>query len=69
MTVLTENDLGRVEVTAAQGADGKVHIVRRIELKARTAKAGQAAQVRELLVAWNSPASRELILAPPAAEK
>ena len=69
VTVLTENDLGRVEVTAAQGADGKVHIVRRIELKARTAKAGQAAQVRELLVAWNSPASRELILAPPAAEK
>jgi hypothetical protein len=67
--VRASNPLGLVEVTATQGADGKVHVVRRIELAGRTARADQAAQVRELLVAWSSPASRELILTPAGAEK
>jgi hypothetical protein len=67
--VRTSNPLGLVEVTATQGADGKVHVVRRIELTGRIARADQAGQVRELLVAWNDPASRELILTPAGAEK
>jgi hypothetical protein len=68
LPVLTRvsNPLGLVEVSARQGEDGKVHLVRRIELAERTANADQAAQVRDLLVAWLAPAGRELLLRPPA---
>jgi hypothetical protein len=60
------NPVGLVEITSTQGGDGKVHIVRRIELAERTVTADQAAQVRALLVAWLAPASRDLLLRPPA---
>ena len=68
LPVLTRvsNPLGLVEVSARQGEDGKVHLVRRIELAERKANADQAAQVRDLLVAWLAPAGRELLLRPPA---
>jgi hypothetical protein len=59
------NSLGLVEITSTQGDEGNVHVVRRIELAERTANADQAAQVRDLLVAWLAPAGRELLLRPP----
>jgi hypothetical protein len=59
------NPVGLVEITSTQGADGKVHVVRRLELAERTARADQAAQVRELLVAWLAPSARGLLLRPP----
>lgn len=60
------NPVGLVEITSTQAGDGKIHVVRRIELAERTATADQAAQVRALLVAWLAPVGRDLLLRPPA---
>jgi hypothetical protein len=60
------NPVGLVEITSTQGADGKIHVVRHIELAERTATADQTAQVRALLVAWLAPVGRDLLLRPPA---
>jgi len=43
-----------------------VRIRRVIRLSGRRAEVGEASDLRALLVAWRSPASRELWLRPPA---
>jgi Domain of Unknown Function with PDB structure (DUF3857)/Domain of Unknown Function with PDB structure (DUF3858) len=60
------NPVGLVEIASTQDADGTIHLVRRIGFSERAAAADQAAQVRELLVAWLAPSGRDLLLRPPA---
>jgi hypothetical protein len=59
------NGVGSVEVSSSH--EGRsTHIIRRITLAEQVVAAPDAAKVRELLVAWLSPAGRELLLRPPA---
>lgn len=60
-----ENRLGAV-VVAAEIEGRSVRIRRVIRLSGWRAEVGEASDLRELLVAWRSPASRELWLRPPA---
>ena len=57
---------GGVAVSSETGADGTVVVRRNISLAVRQAPAADAARVRDLLAAWGSPASRVLLLRPPA---
>lgn len=58
--------VGGVAASSETGADGTLVVRRSIALAARQAPAADAARVRELLIAWGSPASRGLLLRPPA---
>jgi hypothetical protein len=58
--------LGEAAVSSETGEAGVITVRRRIALAARQAPAADAARVRELLAAWGSPASRVLLLRPPA---
>ncbi|MEW6338714.1 MAG: DUF3857 domain-containing protein [Acidobacteriota bacterium] len=68
--VTVANGAGRVEVRAETAAEDKgvtrVTFVRRLALETSRLSGGDAAQARELLVAWGSPASRGVLLRPPA---
>jgi hypothetical protein len=61
-----QNRLGAVHVTATVSGR-EVRVVRRIELGTAVVAPADAAAARELLVAWRSPATRDLLLRPPAA--
>jgi len=60
------NTVGEVAVSSGPGEAGKVVVRRRIALASRQSPATAAGNVRELLVAWNSPGTRVLLLRPPA---
>ena len=60
--------LGEVAVGSETGEAGVITVRRRITLAARQAPAADAAKVRDLLAAWGSPASRVLLLRPPASK-
>jgi hypothetical protein len=62
------NGVGEVVVTCETAPDGAVTVRRRIAVAVRQAPAADAAAARALLVAWGSPASRVLLLRPPAAK-
>lgn len=68
--VTVANGAGRVEVRAATAAleEGvtRVTFVRRLTLGKERLAASDVATARELLVAWGSPASRGVLLRPPA---
>jgi hypothetical protein len=66
--VQAANGLGEVAVASTSGEAGTITVRRRIALRDRQAPAGDAAKARELLVAWGSPASRVVLLRPPAAK-
>ncbi len=58
---------GALAVTAEKSADGSTVTIRRtLTIAQAIAPARDAAAVRELLAAWASPASRELLLRPPS---
>ena len=65
-SVRAANMLGEVTASGDTGEAGTIIVRRRVALAARHAPAADAAKVRELLVAWGSPASRVLLLRPPA---
>lgn len=65
-TVQVSNPVGSVEISSAAGDGGTVTVRRSITLRAALAPAKDAAPARELLAAWGSPASRDLLLRPPA---
>ncbi len=58
------NALGEVAVAAESGDGGRVVVRRRLSLAGRGAPAAEGSEVRDLLVAWASPASRALLLRP-----
>jgi hypothetical protein len=64
--VKVDNPLGSVEVSSSQGDGGTVTVRRTISFRDQAAPAADAAKVREILAAWGSPASRDLLLRPPA---
>ncbi|MFI5166526.1 MAG: DUF3857 domain-containing protein [Thermoanaerobaculales bacterium] len=64
-TAKAGNDAGEVAISGETLPDGRVRLIRRIELRRAIVPATEAAQVRALLTAWLSPAGRELILRPP----
>jgi hypothetical protein len=57
----------RAETSAAAAGGARVALVRRLALESAGLPGSDVAVARELLVAWSSPASRELLLRPPAA--
>jgi hypothetical protein len=62
------NGVGEVLVTSENAPDGAITVRRRIAVAGRQAPAAEAAASRTLLSAWGSPASRVLLLRPPAAK-
>lgn len=64
-----ENAVGSVSVASEVLADGAVRVSRRIRLDVRVARAESAGDVRALLAAWRSSASKDLILRPPDAAR
>jgi hypothetical protein len=66
VTAKAANALGEVAVSGGRGEAGTVVVRRRIALAAGQSPATDAGKARELLVAWSSPASRVLLLRPPA---
>jgi hypothetical protein len=65
LAVNVKNRLGAVEVAAK--VEGRVVWIRRtLRVSGLRAEMGEASDLRALLVAWRSPASRELWLRPPA---
>ena len=60
-----ETSTGTAEIHATIESDGTVTLGRRLELRVAEVPAINAADLHALLVAWRSPAGRELILRPP----
>ena len=63
-SIKVRNGAGGVEIASEQRPDRSVKVVRRLSITARMQPPTASAQVRELLVAWRSPATRELLLRP-----
>lgn len=61
-----ETAAGVAETRATIESDGTISLRRHLELRLGVVPAAAARDVRALLVAWRSPAGRELILRPPA---
>ena len=64
--VQVANALGEVAVTSSRGEAVTITVKLRIALAVRQAPAADAGIARALLVTWGSPASRVLLLRPPA---
>lgn len=58
------NALGEIVVSGEGGDGGRVVVRRRLTLAGRGAPAAEVGKVRELLAAWGSPASRDVLLRP-----
>ncbi len=64
VAVAVRNAVGEVAVKVEARSDGRVRIVRRIELAGNEVPAAAAEDVRALVNAWRDPAARSLLMRP-----